>query len=225
MKQYLIILLLLFSIYFLTKPIEGFTNNTSNNSNSSSYNSDYDHYNHYTKSTNELSSGTIYYGPKGGKAIVMTDSQGQQYLTVYLPGDNVGKMFKRLGSNMYKNDNGHTASVVDSSTLKINDYTYKIPSGLLPSLYSKVTPNAGLPEGIPKSMIPAGQEDLYILKSQIVPPVCPRQEPIVIEKPGKCQPCPACERCPEPSFECKKVPNYSAVPSFLPDVMNTQFGP
>ena len=67
------------------------------------------------------------------------------------------------------------------------------------------------PQGIPQSHIPAGDEDLYILKSQVVPPVCPacpsqascpRQEP--------CQPCPPCARCPEPSFECKKVPNYSS---------------
>lgn len=65
--------------------------------------------------------------------------------------------------------------------------------------------------GIYASQIPSGDEDLYILKSQIVPPVCPacpssatcpRQEP--------CQPCPPCARCPEPSFECKKVPNYAA---------------
>lgn len=28
------------------------------------------------------------------------------------------------------------------------------------------------------------------------------------EKPESCPPCPACERCPEPAFECKKVPNY-----------------
>jgi hypothetical protein len=27
-------------------------------------------------------------------------------------------------------------------------------------------------------------------------------------KPDSCPPCPACERCPEPAFECKKVPNY-----------------
>ena len=26
---------------------------------------------------------------------------------------------------------------------------------------------------------------------------------------NKCPPCPACARCPEPAFECKKVPNYS----------------
>ena len=75
-----------------------------------------------------------------------------------------------------------------------------------------------LPQGIPRSQIPPGQEDLYILKSEIVPPVCPacpiaaacpRQEP--------CAPCPPCGRCPEPSFECKKVPNYSALDNaYLP---------
>ena len=74
---------------------------------------------------------------------------------------------------------------------------------------------SSLPPGIPRSMIQPGQEDLYILKSQVVPPVCPactactaastipRQEP--------CAPCPAPQRCPEPSFTCKKVPNYNAI--------------
>lgn len=35
---------------------------------------------------------------------------------------------------------------------------------------------------------------------------------------GSCQPCPACERCPEPSFDCKKVPNYrsTSVGDYLP---------
>jgi hypothetical protein len=65
--------------------------------------------------------------------------------------------------------------------------------------------------GIPKSQIPRGEEDLYILKSQIVPPVCPAC-PTVSSCPRKepCPSCPACARCPEPSFECKKVPNYSS---------------
>ena len=67
----------------------------------------------------------------------------------------------------------------------------------------------GDPLGIPRSQIPSGDEDLYILKSEVVPPVCPacpssavcpRQEPP--------PPCPPCARCPEPAFECKKVPNY-----------------
>ena len=86
-----------------------------------------------------------------------------------------------------------------------------------------------LPPGIPASQIPPGQEDLYILKTEVVPPVCPacpqssacpRQEP--------CPPCPACARCPEPAFECKKVPNYSAMSDeYLPaPVLNdfSQFG-
>lgn len=35
---------------------------------------------------------------------------------------------------------------------------------------------------------------------------------------GKPPPCPACERCPEPSFDCKKVPNYrsTALGEYLP---------
>ena len=41
-------------------------------------------------------------------------------------------------------------------------------------------------------------------------------------------PCPPCGRCPEPSFDCKKVPNYSSTNSeYLPmPVLNdfSQFG-
>jgi hypothetical protein len=34
----------------------------------------------------------------------------------------------------------------------------------------------------------------------------------------KCSPCPPCARCPEPSFECKKVPNYNVInQSYLPE--------
>ena len=85
--------------------------------------------------------------------------------------------------------------------------------------------NSALPPGIPRSQIPPGDEDLYILKSEVVPPVCPacpsssvcpRQEP--------CPPCPACARCPEPSFECKKVPNYSAINNdYLPSPVLNDF--
>lgn len=68
--------------------------------------------------------------------------------------------------------------------------------------------------GIPKSMIPKGDEDLYILKSQVVPPVCPACPSIAtcpdVNSEKKCPPCPPCGRCPEPAFECKKVPNYAA---------------
>ena len=61
--------------------------------------------------------------------------------------------------------------------------------------------------GIPSHQIPSGDEDLYILKSQIVPPVCPacpaqttcpRQEP--------CQPCPPCTRCLNQHLNARKSP-------------------
>lgn len=62
------------------------------------------------------------------------------------------------------------------------------------------------------SQIPPGQEDLYILKSEIVPPVCPAcPASAACPREEKCPPCPACARCPEPAFECKKVPNYNSV--------------
>jgi hypothetical protein len=69
-------------------------------------------------------------------------------------------------------------------------------------------------QGIPASQIPPGQEDMYMLKSEIVPPVCPacpatKCDASSSEGKNKCPPCPPCARCPEPAFECKKVPNYS----------------
>jgi len=76
------------------------------------------------------------------------------------------------------------------------------------------------------SQIPPGSEDLYILKSNIVPPVCPAC-PAVTTCPStkeKCPPCPPCARCPEPAFECKKVPNYSGQnDSYLPQPVMSDF--
>ena len=70
---------------------------------------------------------------------------------------------------------------------------------------------------------PNNNNDLYILKSQIVPPVCPVC-PTVSSSTDKCQPCPPCARCPEPSFECKKVPNYqSNNVSYLPRPLLNNF--
>lgn len=79
------------------------------------------------------------------------------------------------------------------------------------SASSKSSNTTYSPNTFTSSQIPKGDEDLYILKSEVVPPVCPacptvaacpRQEPP--------PPCPPCARCPEPAFDCKKVPNYSS---------------
>jgi len=103
--------------------------------------------------------------------------------------------------------NGNTAAVVTGP----NGNTYAA-TNYDPSAYYN-----SLPPGVPASQIPPGSEDLYILKSEIVPPVCPACPACPPSTDAKkCQPCPPCARCPEPSFECKKVPNYS---SFNPDQM------
>lgn len=76
---------------------------------------------------------------------------------------------------------------------------------------SKTDASSALPTGVHSYDIPPGQEDMYILKSEIVPPVCPVcPQASACPRQEKCQPCPSCARCPEPAFECKKVPNYSS---------------
>jgi len=52
----------------------------------------------------------------------------------------------------------------------------------------------------------------YILKSEVVPPVCPKcpdSRSCPRQKP--CPPCPPPARCPESAFECKKVPSHNAM--------------
>ena len=52
-------------------------------------------------------------------------------------------------------------------------------------------------------------EDKWILKSKIVPPVCPKcPDSRVCPRQKKCPPCKPCGRCPEPSSN-KKVSNYN----------------
>jgi hypothetical protein len=77
------------------------------------------------------------------------------------------------------------------------------------------------------SDIPKGDENMYILKSEIVPPVCPKCPDVELcpKCGGKpCTPCPPCGRCPEPAFECKKVPNYSSTnQDYLPRPLLNSF--
>jgi len=87
---------------------------------------------------------------------------------------------------------------------------------------------SALPKGIPKSKIPKGQEDLYILKTEVVPPVCPAcpacpacPKPVCPKPdPSQCPPCPAPGRCPPPAFGCQRVPLYQNMNSgILPSMI------
>ena len=117
----------------------------------------------------------------------------------------------------YRNEADSNVKVIDR--LGIFDSVAKgNMNGSMYSIKETVTKDD---EGVPKSRIPPGQENLYILKSEIVPPICPACPTVNCNNSSnsekKCQPCPPCARCPEPSFECKKVPNYNSINnSYLP---------
>lgn len=77
---------------------------------------------------------------------------------------------------------------------------------------------------VTKDQVPSGDEHLYILKSKIVPPVCPKCPDVTVcpkDKGNKCPPCPPCGRCPVAPFECKKVPSYkSADQDYIPNFVD-----
>jgi len=150
---------------------------------------------------NNAISNTQYYGSTGYNINPFEDNKA------FTNADN-----NRNSVNNYQNNKGVAYSPYGGYNNNAGNYNNNAGN------YNNVNPAdyaSSLPPGIPRTMIPPGQEDLYILKSQVVPPVCPactactaastipRQEP--------CAPCPAPQRCPEPSFTCKKVPNYNAI--------------
>ena len=188
------------------------------------------------KNGSESASTKSYYGPNGGSAKVITLKNGGKAVEIVTP--NGSKVFYYSNSahaqtsqdstmNQYTPDTNTTGSDYTNAFANINPYsspynnpyintnTITGPAGNTYSTYDSSAYMNSLPQGIPKSMILPGQEDLYILKSQVVPPVCPKCPEPIVQCPDnndvtKCPPCPACERCAEPAFECKKVPNYSA---------------
>lgn len=175
---------------------------------------------------------STYYGQNGGSAKIVTNN-GKQAVEITTPngskilytGDNTYTYNSQDDTiNQYSADTNTTGSDYNSAYSSSTYYgpnggqatTVTGPAGNTYATYDSSAYYNSLPQGIPKSQIPAGEEDLYILKSQVVPPVCPKcPDPIVGSSDDKfdvtkCPACPPCGRCPEPAFDCKKVPNYSS---------------
>jgi len=225
-------------IYYIDNPPDSSaTTNTSNTNN--------------TNGTSNTSSTTMntYYGPNGASATIVTDNSGKQMVEISTSSGNKivytqDNMYQSPTNDMnsdndISNTNTSYPSTTSSTYPSSSSSTYpSTTSSTYPSSSSSTYPSStsstyqgtnydssayynSLPQGVPRSQIPQGQEDLYILKTEVVPPVCPVCPPPIVQCPdkfdaSKCPPCPPCARCPEPSFECKKVPNYSA---FNPDTM------
>jgi hypothetical protein len=148
-------------------------------------------------------SGTTYIDPYKDKAvvnttnntIVVTTRQGE-VLTYTKVSGNVNSYSPYTPT--YSSNNGNTTGSITGP----NDNT----------IYYSNT-NSDYVNGKPVTVnnIPQGDEDLYILKSQVVPPVCPVCPPQIVkkcEKEKECGPCPI-QRCPTTPFKCVKQPDYS----------------
>jgi hypothetical protein len=167
---------------------------------------------------------TSFFGPNGATASVINTNNGQNAIRVETPS---GTYYYNISGEQTNRDISSTQYYGSTGTsIEPDNQAYNKGSGyqsIMSSIQQK-QPNSAtntfgdyssaLPPGIPRSQIPPGHEDLYILKSQVVPPVCPvcPQAPTV-QRQERCPPCPACARCPESPFECKKVPNYNAINS------------
>ena len=189
-----------------------------------------------TYSSNNISQFTnsTFYGPNGATATVFSNTGGQYAIkitmngttTIYTP--NNAYTFNNANTNQYSDTNTNSNYYGKQSTWQNGASAGYIrgpnggSAGYAQGPYGGTAAYAQGPngntavytQGIPASQIPQGQQDLYILKSEIVPPVCPACPACINNSSGssdKPPPCPACARCPESSFECKKVPNYDTM--------------
>ena len=168
-------------------------------------------------------SGTVYIDSYGDKAvvstvnntIVVTTRHGETLtytkvsgnVTSYSPYTSTYSSTPTYTSSSITNQN--TGNTVGSVTGPNDNTVY----------YSE---NSGYVNGKPITVnnVPPGDEDLYILKSQVVPPVCPVCPPQIVkkcEKEKECGPCPI-QRCPTAPFKCVKQPDYSnpEIKQYLP---------
>ena len=174
---------------------------------------------------------TTYTNDNGGTATVVTDN-GQAAIRVTDSSGNVVTYTTTsadINNYNYGYNNQTSAGAVTGPAGNTAAYATGPNGNTVAGSTANNDYNSTLPPGIPGNQILPGQEDLYILKSQVVPPVCPVCPNLVAAASSvyvadgssfdssKCPACPPCGRCPEQPFECKKVPNYSAVnSSYLP---------
>ena len=78
------------------------------------------------------------------------------------------------------------------------------PTDPMPSNQPGLSNNASIQ--VPNT--PASPSDQFLLTPQKPATPSPASKEDASSSPGQCPPCPACERCPEPVVECKKVVKY-----------------
>ena len=156
-------------------------------------------------------------------AIIVTDSEGNEYFIAEGPRGNVvtGEITNNNNNNNYDYNSEYSiyypysdSSIVVTNEIPPNQYNYIKKTQIVPPvcpacpypppLANNLDSN-GQPVGLTNENYP--QPENGTNSSSYTPNLDQMVEQI---KKEKCPPCPACARCPEPSFECKKVPNYNS---------------
>ena len=223
----ILIALILCSCLGICSSTEGFTNNTSYRS----YGSYYDNLNDANISATNWSQGLNatrnnpfynknddFHKKRGGYTYKDDDLNGGKK-------DN-SSSYMISTSSKNKNNNNYNSYNKNNRRDRRNDNMFdsvstgavngSIFSNSNSNSSSNPSPSSNNNNGVSRNQIPKGQEDLYILKSQALTPICPACPPPpkinCDEKCGKskCPPCPPCARCPEPQFTCEKVPNFKS---------------
>jgi hypothetical protein len=101
---------------------------------------------------------------------------------------------------------------VASNTLTAKDTATKAPEPAQDTTKKEPAPaNAGGPSkdaSIAVPSMPSATTDDYMLSVAQKPTVPKPANDKEKSEPGTCPPCPACERCPEPTVDCKRVVKY-----------------
>ena len=160
-------------------------------------------YNTTENMSNQNTTSSSYIGPEGDTVSTYSTTEGMstmqpktQPTSSYVgpAGDTVYVYNGKKQSNPPPNPPPPQKTV--SATTYTNEYGGSATKVTGPQGNSAVIMN----QGIPGSQIPPGDEDLYILKSQVVPPVCPA--------------CPSNASCPRPKPPppCPRVPDVQNLP-------------
>lgn len=163
----------------------------------------------------ESISNTRFIDQSGNVARLFVAKNGQ-YVVQTRQLNGYDKIYTSTNVFTYDRNNSKSFLVGDSiNTITPISETQNTTNDLIGSLTNNTisSQQAQTINGIPGRSIPIGQEDLYILKSQIVPPVCPRCPTVCSSGSSKetCGPCPSCARCDTSTdFTCRKVPDYSS---------------
>jgi hypothetical protein len=152
--------------------------------------------------------------PKGTSCPIEISSPASKYLNGITPDNDSGTGAAGVGSTQIQNSSNSNSSITSSSSTNITNIG---GSGESNKNTDSATPVAAesassTPSPVSNDAIIQNTAALNEIKGSITQ--INQQKP----KPETCPPCPACERCPEPAFDCKKVPNYRSpsIGQYLP---------